>query len=111
MDRCRDFLQKFLLAVPNLKTNTFLKDDDYRNTGSNNEDGHDINADTTGFSYALTWLKSLDRGRSFFIRLKVKDFKIDSGSTGVQDALGNFVGTATISGTQRLTSLNFGMAF
>jgi len=98
-------------SYSNLETNIFLKDDDYRNTGSNNEDGHNIDADTTGFSYSATWLKSLDRGRSFFIRLKVKDFDIESGSTGVQNANASFVGTATITGSQRITSLNFGVAF
>lgn len=97
-------------SYSNLQTSIFLKDDDYFNAGSNNEDGHNIDTDTTGFSYSLTWIKSLDRGRSFFIRLKAKDFDVESGTASIVDGASN-TGTATITGTQKVTSLNFGVAF
>ena len=100
----------FDASYSNLQTSIFLKDDDYFNAGSNNTDGHNIDTDTTGFSYSLTWIKSLDRGRSFFIRLKAKDFDVESGSASIVDGASN-LGTATITGSQKLTSLNFGVAF
>lgn len=93
----------FDMAYSKLGTSFELKDDTYKNPG--NPDGHNISTDATGFSYSLTWLKSLDRGRSFFVRLKQVNLGIKSGSTNVTN------GVATISGHQNMTSLNFGMAF
>ncbi len=70
---------------------------------------HTITSTNRAMSYSATWLKALDRGRSFFVRLKIIDLVLD-GSGTVTD-ISNSVGTATIKGSQVSTYLSLGMGF
>ncbi len=70
---------------------------------------HTITTTNRAISYSATWLKALDRGRSFFVRLKIIDLVLD-GSGTVSD-ISNSVGTATIKGSQVSTFLSLGMGF
>lgn len=97
----------FDLSYTILNTGLVIKDDTY--TNGNGDDGHNLTTSSTGFSGSLTWVKSLDRGRSFFVRLKVNDFKLKEKSIAVVG--GGNTGTATVTGHQKLVGLNFGMAF
>jgi hypothetical protein len=100
----------FNLSYSQLKTELELKDDAYINV--NNEDGYSISTDSVGFSYTLTWLKSLDRGRSFFVRLKGIDLTIENGQTSVTDSgtkTNSFI--ATVGGRQKMISISFGVGF
>ena len=91
-----------------LKTGLVIKDDDY--TNGNGDDGHNLDTSSRGVSGSMTWVKSLDRGRSFFVRLKLNDFTIKEKSIPVVRTLGGS-GTATVTGKQKLFGLSFGMAF
>jgi hypothetical protein len=71
---------------------------------------HTIKSTTGSYSLSTTWLKALDRGRSFFIRLKIANLKIE-GSETVKNNIGTTTGTATISGNKLETSINLGMGF
>lgn len=98
----------FDVSYSALNTKLVIKDDDY--TNNNSEDGHDLSTTSTAYSGALTWVKSLDRGRSFFVRLKLKEFTLKEKSIAVDRTAGG-TGTATVTGSQKLVGLNFGMAF
>jgi len=100
----------FDASYSSLTTDIFLKDEDFLNLGSNNEDGHDVSTDSEGFSYSVTWIRSLDRGRSFFIRLKVQDFELQTVDTDIENLIST-PGISTVSGDQKITSVNFGVAF
>jgi len=100
----------FDASYSNLTTDIFLKDEEFLNRGSNNEDGHDVSTDSKGFSYSVTWIRSLDRGRSFFIRLKVQDFELQTVNTDIESLI-PVPGVSTVSGDQKITSINFGVAF
>ena len=99
----------FDLSYTILNTGLVIKDDVY--TNGNGDDGHNLTTSSTGLSGSLTWVKSLDRGRSFFVRLKLNDFKIKEKSISVVDTGNSRTGTAAVSGGQKLVGLNFGMAF
>ena len=92
-----------------LDTKLVLKDDDFLN--KKNPDGHSFDTNTVGFGYSLTYLKSLDRGRSFFVRLKLVDLDLKKVSGAVANADNTQVGTATLNGNQQITNLSLGMAF
>jgi len=83
-------------------------DESYHSTG--NQDGYTIDAETTGFSYSVTWLRSLDRGRSFYIKFKYVDLDIENGSVAITGA-NNAIGTASVDGSKEVTSLSLGMGF
>lgn len=94
----------FDLALLLSTTETTLRDTDYK-------DGqHTIAATNTSLSYSATWLRALDRGRSFFVRLKIIDLAL-KGSTSIDATNGDGIGTATISGNQVLAQLSLGMGF
>lgn len=83
-------------------------DEPYVSVG--NQDGYTIDADTTGFSFSMTWLRGLDRGRSYYFRLKFVELDIDNGSVAITgDA--NATGTAEVSGSKSVSSLALGMGF
>ena len=92
-----------------MNTGLVIKDDDY--TNGNGDDGHNLDTSSAGVSGSMTWVKSLDRGRSFFVRLKLNSFAIKEKSIAVVDTANTRTGTATVTGTQKLVGLNFGMAF
>lgn len=69
--------------------------------------GYKSNADTEGFSYALTWVKSLDRGRSFFIRLKL--INLESQGHGRFRHAG--LASTKLDAEQKITSFSVGMGF
>ncbi len=98
----------FDLSYTVLNTGLVIKDDDY--TNGNGDDGHNLDTSSAGVSGSMTWVKSLDRGRSFFVRLKLNNFAIKEKSIAVDRTAGG-TGTATVTGTQKLVGLNFGMAF
>ena len=99
----------FDMSYTILETGLVIKDDVY--TNGNGDDGHNLTTSSTGLSASLTWVKSLDRGRSFFVRLKLNDFAIKEKSIAVVDTTNSRTGTATVNGSQKLVGLNFGMAF
>lgn len=74
---------------------------------------HTIKSNNGALSLSATWLKALDRGRSFFIKFNVVDLDL-KGSTGIESTTGivtDRLGTATINGSQLLTRLSLGMGF
>ena len=97
----------FDLSYSNLTTELTVKDDDLLAE----EYASDI--DTQGLSYSATWLRSLDRGRSFFVRLKVIEFSFDGSLPVIDQAAAsiNPDGSVTFDGSQTLTSLSLGMGF
>ncbi len=72
-------------------------------------DPYTIKSTDRSMSYSATWLRALDRGRSFFVRFKIIDLEL-SGNTGITQT-GGGSGTATIDGSQILTMLSLGMGF
>jgi hypothetical protein len=70
---------------------------------------HTIISTNRAISVSAAWLKALDRGRSFFIRLKFIDLVL-AGSTSVR-GIGGGTGTAIIDGSQFSTNLSLGMGF
>lgn len=70
--------------------------------------GYSADLNSQGFSYSLTWLRSLDRGRTFFIRLKLTDMEFDGTGT-TSDGFGT--GEVRIDGNQSFTRVSFGMGF
>jgi len=77
-------------------------------TSSFTPDGYKANTDTKGLSYSLTWLRFLDRGRSFFVRFKVID--MDHEGSGI--VTGTTVdGVVSLDASQKITSISFGMGF
>lgn len=100
----------FDVSYSALTTTLSLKENGENYFSAGNQDGYTIDADTTGFSASMTWLKALDRGRSFFVKLKYVDFSIDDGSTDITGPL-NATGTVSVSGNKSVTTLNLGMGF
>lgn len=100
----------FDISYSSLNTELNLKENGDNYFSAGNQDGYTIDADTTGFSYSITWLKSLDRGRSFFIKLKFVDLDIENGSVAVTGPLDG-VGTASVDGSKTIASLSLGMGF
>ncbi|VAW96241.1 hypothetical protein MNBD_GAMMA22-1264 [hydrothermal vent metagenome] len=72
-------------------------------------DPYTIKSTDRSISYSATWLRALDRGRSFFVKLKIIDLELNGSSAVTQTAGG--AGTATINGSQILTMLSLGMGF
>ncbi len=70
---------------------------------------YSVKATNLAFSYSATWLRALDRGRSFFVKLKIIDLAL-SGSAGYQENAGK-KGNVTIDGSQLITSMSLGMGF
>jgi len=91
----------FDFSFSTINTETTFKD-----TGFN---PYTIKATDTALSYSATWLRALNRGRSFFVRLKIASLSLRG--DGVVEEIGGKKGTATLKGTQILTSLNLGMGF
>ena len=87
-----------------------FEDNDEPYMSKGNQDGYTIDADTTGFSYSLTWLHALDRGRSYYYKLKYVDLDIEDGSVDITGQL-NATGTASVSGSKSFTSFSLGMGF
>jgi hypothetical protein len=99
------------LSYSLLSADIDLKDFGEQYFSAGNQDGYSISADAKGFSYSVTWLKSLDRGRSFFMRLKLVDLSIDNGSVAVTGEDNNAIGTATVEGSKQIMTLILGMGF
>jgi hypothetical protein len=73
---------------------------------------HEYDADVTGLSYSVTWLNALDRGRSFYVRLKYRDLNYDGTSSFLYSGSISDVGLITnIDGDQTITSLSIGIGF
>lgn len=69
----------------------------------------EIDTNTSGTSLSLTWVRAMDRGRSFFVRYNIKDMSI--AEAGI-NYTGPYVGTsATIIGTQNMSALSIGVGF
>ena len=85
-----------------------FEDNDEPYMSKGNQDGYTIDADTTGFSYSLTWLHDLDRGRSLYYKIKYVDLDIEDGSF---DITGQFNATGTASVSKTLISFTLGMGF
>ena len=103
----------FDLSYSNLSSDIDLKDsedNDESYVSSGNQDGYSIDADTTGYSFSVTWLRGLDRGRSYYFRLKAVDLDIDGGSVAITGPE-NATGRARVSGSKTMTSLILGMGF
>ncbi|MFV2061234.1 MAG: hypothetical protein ACC653_11175 [Gammaproteobacteria bacterium] len=96
----------FDLSYSLVDTEVTLRDTDY--TGGQ----HTVKSTNDGLSLSASWLKALDRGRSFFVRLKIVDLSLEgSSSIEATPAAGGGIGTATISGSQVITSLSLGTGF
>ena len=84
------------------------------NTGSSGvtSTSYSADTDTKGTSFSITWLKSLDRGRSFFVRLKTTTLELENGHGRITyHNIDPITHDVTINGEQKLTSINFGMGF
>lgn len=71
---------------------------------------YQIEGDSQGISLGATWLYSLDRGRSFYVRVKYTKFEFDDTKNGVSPALST-TGDVAVDATQTYTTLSLGMGF
>ena len=105
------------LSYSNLSSDIDLKDSedndeelDESYVSSGNQDGYSVDADTTGYSFSVTWLRGLDRGRSYYFRFKAVDLDIEGGSVSITGPE-NATGRANVSGSKTMASLILGMGF
>lgn len=69
-----------------------------------------IEGDADAISLGVTWLYSLDRGRSFYIRLKHSILELDGTQSGVSPAIGAS-GDVNVTSEQTYTTFSLGMGF
>ncbi|MFV1984988.1 MAG: hypothetical protein ACC657_15680, partial [Thiohalomonadales bacterium] len=93
----------FDLSYSFINTETTIRNEDYVSAQ------YTVTSTNSALSFSTTWLKALDRGRSFFVKLKLINLALD-GSTNVEATAGG-TGIVTISGNQILMSLSLGMGF
>lgn len=71
---------------------------------------YQVDGDTDGIRVGLTWLYSLDRGRSFYVRYTYTRLEFDGLASGVSPALAT-VGDSTVEAERTLSVISLGMGF
>jgi len=96
----------FDLSYSFIETDVVLRDENFIG------DQHTVSYNNNGLSFSITWLKALDRGRSFVVKANIMTLEL-KGSTAVEakSTNGGGTGTATIDGTQDIARISLGMGF
>ncbi len=71
---------------------------------------YQIDGDSDGVSLGATWLYSLDRGRSFYVRITHSIMDFSGSKHGVSPALST-IGDVSVNAEQKYTTFSLGMGF
>lgn len=71
---------------------------------------YQMDGNANAYSLGATWLYSLDRGRSFYFRVKHSVLQLDGRKNGVSPAL-NVSGSVKVTAEQAYTTFSLGMGF
>lgn len=81
-----------------------------------NSKSYSLNADAQGLSFSATWLRSLDRARSFFLRFKISSMEYEAlanvwHDNNTNSLLDDFSQPVDVSAEQTIWTLSVGVAF